>query len=114
MNRRLFSCLLVLFLIALIMVIPTQYIPFGHTNDKLFHGLIFFSFTLFIRWNLMLKINILIPLMIGLAGLSELAQALFPYRSSSWEDMQANTLGIVLALVVIALSKQLKLISAGR
>jgi VanZ family protein len=89
------------FLIA--MLIPVEYLPVNTSNDKYHHAIVFFSLTLLTYGCLRISIIGVVCLMSGLAIASESSQFLTTYRSANWLDLQADFLGIGIALAILLL-----------
>jgi VanZ family protein len=111
-NKYLFYMLLLLissFLIA--MLIPVEYLPVNTRHDKYHHGIMFFVITLITYGCLRVSIFGVACLMSVLAIVSESSQFLISYRSANWLDLQADFLGIGIAislLLLLCLGKKIK------
>lgn len=84
--------------------------PFSH-SDKVLHCLAFFGFSLVARFAFVNKANGLIWLfLLALAPASEYLQHyLQPHRSFSWLDILANSMGVLLALLMwLAIQENIK------
>lgn len=106
MIRSRFSLLIALvsvliFFIALL--VPVEYIPLDTRYDKQQHAIFFCGITLLFYACLRIRLWVLVLAMMTVAIVSELSQMLAPKRSSNWQDLQADFIGIGAAAVLIVL-----------
>ncbi|WP_239421256.1 VanZ family protein [Saliniradius amylolyticus] len=98
-----FFALLIAALVLLFALLwaPADNLPVRGGNDKLHHGLYFMGLCVLMKLSLRLKDQWLVGLLFSIAVLSELSQYSLPYRSASWGDLLADSLGIALGYGMI-------------
>lgn len=115
------ACLRIVLLIALVVitylaVTPPQYTHAAHLNDKLQHFAAFYALALLMDFSFPArrfdKMKLGFLLSYGLA--IEMIQYFIPYRTFSWLDFAADTLGIMFFMLSIPLLLRIPLLSWRR
>ncbi|MFY0601023.1 MAG: VanZ family protein [Cyclobacteriaceae bacterium] len=83
-------------------------------EDKLAHGILFFAWSFCFSYLIgILKAQKVFPYIVlilviglGFGGISEYVQTFIPNRSASFLDFAADTIGVVLGLLIIMISKK--------
>lgn len=95
-----FVVLLGVFVFAVLM--PTSYVPFSPSQDKINHIIIFTLLTVVSRLVFRLNKIAWLSALLGLAAISEGIQYFLPYRQGSWLDIRADIIGISVGCCIAA------------
>ncbi|WP_088331632.1 VanZ family protein [Lacimicrobium sp. SS2-24] len=95
-----YTTLTTLLIFCVMLWIPPAYVFLDMSLDKYYHVIFFASVTLLGKLSLNLNLAWLLCLVMLFAMLTELSQHWIPYRHSSWEDLQANLIGIGIGVML--------------
>ncbi|WP_343846384.1 VanZ family protein [Bowmanella denitrificans] len=106
--------LLALAVFCVMLWLPTQYLLVDGSNDKQHHISFFLGLTWLCWYSLRYHPAWQACMLVLFAVLSELSQHWVPHRHSSWEDLQANLLGIALGYLLILLVRLMQKLMGKR